>query len=117
LATPSQIPHPISKLDGQLLLSAPQLSITLSLSGFIDISPPVNEERVDLMQWNGMEGILFSFLALLLDLVVSVGCKVNNKRVLEAHKTFVVLVVDRNFKFRDSLLVAIGRSLYWGTVQ
>jgi hypothetical protein len=36
---------------------------------------------------------------------------------LEAHKTFVVLVVDRNFKFRDSLLVAIGRSLYWGTVQ
>jgi hypothetical protein len=67
LPSPSQIPHPISKFDGQLLLSAPQLSITLSWSGFIVISSSsVDKERVNLIQWNGMEGILVSFLALLL---------------------------------------------------
>jgi hypothetical protein len=82
------------------------------------------------MQWNGTEGTLFSFYTLSLaclldyhdswafvvfvimqgekstvDLIVPVGCKVNNKRVPEAGKVFVV--VARNFKFRDSLLVAI----------
>jgi hypothetical protein len=116
LSSPSQILHPISKFDGQLLSSALQLSITLLSSGFIVISPPVDEERVDLMQWNGMGGILFSFLARSLashdlcafvvfvmqggnptmedHLIVSVVCKVNDKGVWEARKAFRLKTID-----------------------
>jgi hypothetical protein len=117
LSSPSQIPHPISKFDGQLLSSAPQLSITLSSSGFIVISPSlVDKERVNLMQWNGMEGILFSFLARSLashdlcafvvfvmhgenptvedHLIVSVVCKVDDKGVPEARKAFRLKTID-----------------------
>jgi hypothetical protein len=116
LPSPSQIPHPISKFDGQLLSSAPQLSITLSSSGFIVISPPVDKELVDLMQWNGMEGILFSFHTRSLashdlcafvvfvmqgetptvedHLIVSVVCKVDDKGVPKARKAFRLKTID-----------------------
>jgi hypothetical protein len=129
LSSPSQIPHPISKFDGQLLSSAPQLSITLSPSGFVVIYPSVRRATggFDAMKWYGRHSLFFLYsLACLLDyhdswtfvvfvmmqgekstvdLIVLVGCKVNDKRVPEADKVFVV--VARNFKFRDSLLVAI----------
>jgi hypothetical protein len=120
LPSPNQIPHLISKFDGQLLSSAPQLSITLSLSGFIVISPSsVDKERMNLIQWNGMEGVLFSILALLLaclldsrdswafvvfvmqgekqtvDLIVCrVGCKVDNRRVPEADEALRLKTID-----------------------
>jgi hypothetical protein len=137
LPSPSQIPHPISKFDGQLLLSVPQLSITLSLPGLIAISPSsVDKERVNLIQWNGMEGILFSFLALLLscllalllacllvdshdswafvvfvmqgekqtvDLIVWVGCKVDDRRVPKADEALRLKTIDDARRLRKSV--------------